>query len=103
MCRLISDGISLSNHLGNAGRGIMLYKELDKYKNLISVMEYTQITNRIAVIFADHYQFLNAYQCIKGNIAALELLKDTYQKMADIYQMDSREAAAVYQSCGLAS
>lgn len=96
VCRLISDGISLSNHLGNAGRGIMLYKELDKYKNLISVMEYTQITNRIAVIFADHYEFLNAYQCIKGNIAALELLKDTYQKMADIYQMDSREAAAVY-------
>ena len=96
ICKLISDGISLSNHLGDAGRGIMLYEELEKYRNEISVIEYTQIVNRIAVIYADHYDFKKAYLCIKNNVKALELLKETYVKMAEVYQMDTKKPAAVY-------
>ena len=96
ICKLISDGISLSNHLGDSGRGIMLYEELEKYRNEISVIEYTQIVNRIAVIYADHYDFKKACLCIKNNVAALELLKETYVKMAEVYQMDTKKPTAVY-------
>lgn len=96
ICSLISDGISLSSHLGDSGRGIMLSEELEKYRNEISVIEYTQIVNRIAVIYADHYDFKKAYLCIKNHVAALELLKETYVKMSEAYQMDTKKPAAVY-------
>ena len=96
ICCLISDGISLSNYLGNPSRGISLYEELDKYKDQISVTEYMKITNRIAVIYSDHYDFKKAYQCIRHNIDALEMLKETYKKMAVVYQMESQRAVAVY-------
>lgn len=93
---LLSDGISLSNHLGYSTRGIALYKELNKYKNQIPILEYIRINNRIAVIYSDHYDFDKAYKCMIDNVRSLELIKETYRKIAISYDVSLEEATAVY-------
>ncbi len=79
---VLNSGIACYNHTGDNWRTKQLYEEIEKIKNNIPLMDYLGCLNRIAVMYADRYEFEKAYEIISKNICSLETIKNTYIQVA---------------------
>ena len=81
---LLNSGVACYNHTGDNWRTKQLYEEIEKIKNNVPLMDYLGCLNRIAVMYADRYEFEKAYEIASKNVNSLETIK-TPKKMAEYY------------------
>ena len=79
---LLNSGIACYNHTGDNWRTKQLYEEIEKLKSDISLMDYLGYLNRIAVMYADRYEFEQAYEIASKNVNSLEIIKNAYIQVA---------------------
>ncbi|MCD8109840.1 MAG: hypothetical protein LUE14_07040 [Clostridiales bacterium] len=92
---LLASGIACCNHTGRSEQAMELFRILQSGSPDMPVSEYLSLINRIAVIYADAFDYQGAYDLISGNIAALEAVRETYRKIAAERGMDVRAASRV--------
>lgn len=80
---LYKSGIACNNHIGNSSFAKQLYDEIEELKNDIPIMEYIGCLTRVAVLYADQYEYEKAYEVTNKVVQSFEAIKETYKQVAN--------------------
>ena len=80
--KLYKSGIACYNHMGKSLCAKQLYEEIEKIKGAVPLMEYFGCLSRVAVSYADLYEFEEAYEIVCRTVKSLEAVKEIYKQEA---------------------
>lgn len=90
--RVADVGIRAYNHLGDIKHAEEFFDVCKKLKDQVDIQEYLDTVNRVAVIYADQFNFIKALELAKYNLECLDILKKAKLDMAFLNESTSVES-----------
>lgn len=85
----ISDiGIRVYNHKGDIGKTVEFYDICKQLKDSVDIQEYLDTVNRVAVIYANKFDFSKALELSSYNVECFSILKKAKQDIAMLNEVN---------------